>query len=237
MCFRTHANGKLRLVAEGADDPVVDAWRGLLVAHSRLVPAVEADLRAAGQVPLSWYDVLLELNAAPDRRLRMSELGHRAVLSRTRVSRIVDELAAAGLAERQPDQADGRSSFAVLTAAGRDALRRAWPVYREAIRRHLTAGLTLPQCRELAALLDQLIAGAEAGQPVAIRQVTGRQRASAACLSAASVTGMPRRASSVRRAIWASASSPNRWWNLVMPSGRNSQDSVTRVPPSTGVNV
>jgi Transcriptional regulators len=64
-------------------------------------------------VPLSWYDVLLELNAAPDRRLRMSELGQRTVLSRTRVSRVVDELATAGLAERQPDQADGRSSFAV----------------------------------------------------------------------------------------------------------------------------
>jgi DNA-binding MarR family transcriptional regulator len=143
-------------------DPAVDAWRGLLVAHSRLVPAVEADLRAAGQVPLSWYDVLLELNAAPERRLRMSELGQRVVLSRTRVSRIVDELAAAGLAERRPDQADGRSSFAVLTAAGRDALRRAWPVYREAIRRHLAAGLTPPQCRELAALLDQVIKTSEA---------------------------------------------------------------------------
>ena len=148
------------------EDPAVDAWRGLLVAHSRLVPAVEADLRAAGQVPLSWYDVLLELNAAPERRLRMSELGQRVVLSRTRVSRIVDELAAAGLAERQPDQADGRSSFAVLSAAGRDALRRAWPVYREAIRRHLAAGLTVPQCRELAALLDQVIKGTGADLPV-----------------------------------------------------------------------
>ena len=110
-----------------ADDPDVAAWRGLLVAHSRLVPAVEADLRAAGQVPLSWYDVLLELNATPGRRLRMSELGQRAVLSRTRVSRVVDELAAAGLAERQPDEADGRSSFAALTPRGKDALRRAWP--------------------------------------------------------------------------------------------------------------
>ena len=79
-----------------AEDAVVDAWRGLLVAHSRLVPAVEADLRATGQVPLSWYDVLLELNAAPDAGLRMSELGQRTVLSRTRVSRVVDELAAAG---------------------------------------------------------------------------------------------------------------------------------------------
>src|SRR5689334_21706378 len=103
------------------EDPAVDAWRGLLVAHSRLVPAVEADLRAAGQVPLSWYDVLLELNAAPERRLRMSELDQRVVLSRTRVSRIVEELAAAGLAERQPDEADDRSSFAVLSAAARVA--------------------------------------------------------------------------------------------------------------------
>jgi DNA-binding MarR family transcriptional regulator len=144
-----------------ADDPAVEAWRGLLVAHSRLVPAVEADLRAAGQVPLSWYDVLLELNAAPDRRLRMSELGQRAVLSRTRVSRVVDELAAAGLAERQPDQADGRSSFAALTAPGRDALRRAWPVYRQAIHRQLAARLTAEQCRELAALLSQAVAGPE----------------------------------------------------------------------------
>ena len=153
-------------MAEDQEDPEVAAWRGLLVAHSRLVPAMEADLRAAGQVSLSWYDVLLELNAAPGRRLRMSELSQRAVLSRSRVSRIVDELAAAGLAERQPDQADGRSSFAVLTPAGRSALRRAWPVYRKAIRRHIGAHLTAQQCRQLTALLQQAAAGAEAGVAV-----------------------------------------------------------------------
>ena len=148
-----------------ADDPVVAAWRGLLIAHSKLVPAVEGDLRAAGQVPLSWYDVLLELNAAPGRRLRMSELGQRAVLSRTRVSRVVDELVAAGLTERQPDETDGRSSFAALTAAGQEALRKAWPVYREAIRRHLGTHLTPEQCRELAALLDLAAAGSDIGMP------------------------------------------------------------------------
>ena len=147
------------------EDPDVAAWRSLLVAHSRLVPAMERDLRARGQVSLPWYDVLLELNAAPGRRLRMSELGVRAVLSRTRVSRVVDELAAAGLAERQPDPADGRSSFAALTPDGRTALRRAWPVYRDAIRRHLGARLTAQQCRQLAALLGQAAADADAGLP------------------------------------------------------------------------
>jgi DNA-binding MarR family transcriptional regulator len=95
----------------------------------------------------------------------MSELGQRAVLSRTRVSRVVDELAAAGLAERQPDQADGRSSFAALTPAGRNALRRAWPVYREAIRRHLGTRLTAEQCRELAMLLEQAAADADVPPP------------------------------------------------------------------------
>jgi DNA-binding MarR family transcriptional regulator len=154
--------------AEGSGpDPAVEAWRGLLVAHSRLVPAVEADLRAAGQVPLPWYDVLLELSAAPDLRLRMSELGQRTVLSRTRVSRVVDELAVAGLAERQPDPADGRSSFAVLTPQGKAALHRAWPVYRQAIHRHLGARLTPQQCRELAALLGHVIAEVDLDPPTA----------------------------------------------------------------------
>jgi DNA-binding MarR family transcriptional regulator len=75
----------------------------------------------------------------------------------------VDELAAAGLAERQADEADRRSSFAVLTPAGRNALRRAWPVYREAIRRRLGAHLTAQQCRQLGTLLEQATAGAESG--------------------------------------------------------------------------
>ena len=148
-----------------AEDSCVAAWRGLLVAHSLLVPAVEADLRVAGQIPLSWYDVLLELSAAPGNRLRMSELGERVVLSRSRVSRVVDELAAVGLAERQPDVADGRSSFAVLTPRGKDALRRAWPVYREAIHRHLASRLTAQQCRELAALLEQAAGDVRVGLP------------------------------------------------------------------------
>jgi DNA-binding MarR family transcriptional regulator len=148
-----------------AEDSCVAAWRGLLIAHSRLVPAVEADLRAAGQIPLSWYDVLLELSAAPGNRLRMSELGERVVLSRSRVSRVVDELAAGSLAERQPDVADGRSSFAVLTPRGKEALRRAWPVYREAIHRHLAARLTAGQCRELAAMLERAAADAEVALP------------------------------------------------------------------------
>jgi hypothetical protein len=69
----------------------VAAWRALLLAQSRAVRAIEADLDATDARQLSWYDVLLELQVEPE-GLRMQDLGDRAVLSRTRVSRLVDEL-------------------------------------------------------------------------------------------------------------------------------------------------
>jgi hypothetical protein len=78
-----------------------------------------------------------------------------------KTARVVDELSAAGLTERQPDQADGRSSFAALTPQGRTALRRAWPVYREAIRRRLGTQLTPEQCLDLARLLERAARGTE----------------------------------------------------------------------------
>jgi DNA-binding MarR family transcriptional regulator len=124
-------------MADDRDD--VEAWRALLLAHSGALRAIEDDLAGARMIPLSWYDVLLELNAAPDRRLRMSELGEKVVLSRTRVSRVVDELERAGLVERQPDPDDGRASFAVLTADGRKELRRSAPRYLEGIDRHFSS--------------------------------------------------------------------------------------------------
>ncbi|HKR68187.1 MAG TPA: helix-turn-helix domain-containing protein, partial [Streptosporangiaceae bacterium] len=67
------------------------AWAGVLQVHAALVPKLNQVLTRATGLPLSWYDVLLELAAAPERRLLMGELGQRVVLSRTRVSRIVDE--------------------------------------------------------------------------------------------------------------------------------------------------
>lgn len=118
-----------------------DAWRALLLAHAGALRAIEDDLARERVIPLGWYDVLLELNAAPERRMRMSTLADHVVLSRTRVSRLVDELARAGLVEREPDPTDGRSSFAVLTPAGRRELRKAAPFYLDGIDRHFTSVL------------------------------------------------------------------------------------------------
>ena len=123
-----------------ATDEQVRAWASVLRVHAAVVPRLERELAAVG-MPLSWYDVLLELNAAPDRRLRMTELGARAVLSRERVSRVVDELERAGLVRRERNPDDGRSLLAVITDEGRARLRAAAPTYLAGIERHFGAHL------------------------------------------------------------------------------------------------
>jgi DNA-binding MarR family transcriptional regulator len=144
--------------ADWREDEGILAWSAFLRAHAGVVRRIEAEVEAKARLPLGWYDVLLELNAAPERRMRMQELGEAAVLSRSRVSRIVDELVAAGLAERQPNPDDRRSSFAVITTDGRRSLRRAAPVYLAAVREHFVAGLTPAQLAAVRSAMEALLA-------------------------------------------------------------------------------
>ena len=141
----------------------VAPWAALLRVHAAVLPKLERAL-AAQQMPLAWYDVLLELNAAPDRRLRMSELGARVVLSRERVSRVVDELERAGLVRRERNPDDKRSLFAVLTPEGRDRLRAAAPVYLEGIERHYTGHLADEEIRVISVALQRVLEAEEASR-------------------------------------------------------------------------
>ncbi|MEU8228009.1 MarR family transcriptional regulator [Actinoplanes sp. NPDC048967] len=139
-------------------DTGVAAWSALLRVHAALVPQLDRDLQAACGLPLTWYDVLLELNAAPGRRLSMGELGAVAVVSRSRVSRVVDQLAADGLVTREANPDDRRSAYATITEAGRARLRAAAPVYLGGIERHFTAHLAAAEARTVATALGKVIA-------------------------------------------------------------------------------
>jgi DNA-binding MarR family transcriptional regulator len=118
---------------------------------------LDAELQAAHNLPLTWYDVLLELNAAPEKQLTMSQLGKVAVVSRSRVSRVVDELVQAGLVERVPNPADRRSAFARITPAGRARLRAAAPTYLAGIERHFTRHLTEREAATIATALEKVL--------------------------------------------------------------------------------
>lgn len=138
----------------------VAAWASLLRVHAALVPKLERELAGRG-LPLSWYDVLLELNSAPGRRLRMSELSARVVLSRERVSRVVDELERSGLVTREANPEDGRSTLAGITKDGRARLRAAAPTYLAGIERHFTRHLDDAEIRVLIAALGRVLEAEE----------------------------------------------------------------------------
>ena len=163
MCAHAHFDMVLRMT----DVDPVSAWAGLLRVHAAVVPKLARALQETG-LPISWYDVLLVLNAAPGRRLRMTELGDRAVLSREQISRVVTELERAGLVERQPNPDDKRSSFAVITPEGRSRLRAAAPTYLAAIGRHFTSHLTVDEISVISTALGRVLEAEEERRPAAL---------------------------------------------------------------------
>jgi DNA-binding MarR family transcriptional regulator len=140
------------------DDDGLAAWASLLRCRAALVGRLEAQLQAERGMSLAWYDVLLVLNSAAGRRLRMSALGERVVVSRTRVSRIVDEMVVAGLVRREVDPSDRRSWFAILTPDGRAALRRAAPVYLRGISTDFSQHLRAEEKRVIRDALERVAA-------------------------------------------------------------------------------
>ena len=94
----------------------------------------------------------------------MGQLGSVAAVSRTRVSRVVDELVRAGLVAREPNPDDGRSAFAALTPAGRAALRKAAPTYVAAVHREFADHLTAHETEVLAGALRKVLAAGARGR-------------------------------------------------------------------------
>jgi DNA-binding MarR family transcriptional regulator len=143
-----------------ADFDPVSAWAALLRTHAAVLPKVARALSLTG-LPLTWYDILLVLNAAPGRRLRMTELGQQAVVSRERVSRVVTELEQAGLVVREANPDDKRSSYTVITPEGRRRLRASAPTYLAAIEKHFLSRLTDKESRMLAEALGRVVMAEE----------------------------------------------------------------------------
>ena len=150
------------LAGDRLDEDRLGAWRALLNAHAAVTGRIEADLAAAGRLPLHWYDVLVALREAPGERRRLHDLARAVTLSRSGLTRLVDRLEAAGLLRRERAAIDRRGAYAVLTEAGLAALDAAWPVYAAGIRAHWAAHLSPAEARTLRAALERIDAAAGA---------------------------------------------------------------------------
>ena len=134
------------------------AWQALLHAHHDLTRRLDAELREEHGISLGDYDVLLRLARAPGRRLRMTDLAQRVLLSPSGLTRVVDRLERDGLVERDRFDGDARVMLAGLTDRGRDVLRSAAGTHLRGIREHFTGRLSDGQLRNVASALE-VVAG------------------------------------------------------------------------------
>ncbi len=96
-------------------------------AHSTVVKYLERRMEEQHGLPLSWWDVLLQLADGPEGRLRMGELAESVLLTRSGITRLVDRMIVEGLVDREPCPGDRRGYYAVITQKGRDTIERVGP--------------------------------------------------------------------------------------------------------------
>lgn len=152
--WRTTAN---LAVMTPPSETVIRAWARLVRAERIDREAIEAELKASRFPPLAWYDCLLELHRADGHVLRPLELESRLLLAQHNVSRLIDRLEAKGYVERRPCEDDGRGQLVALKPHGLDLLRAMWPVYRDAIARHVGGRLGDDEAETLAKLLGRVM--------------------------------------------------------------------------------
>ncbi|HEX5495600.1 MAG TPA: MarR family transcriptional regulator [Mycobacteriales bacterium] len=140
----------------------LQVWRSFLRSHAAMMRRLERDLVDEHGLPLAWYDVLVQLAEAPERRLRMTELADRVLLSRSGLTRLVDRLTATGLVSRQADPSDARGTFTVLTGEGLDRLRAAAPTHLRGVGEYMSR-LSTEELDLLGGLLAKLHGGESTG--------------------------------------------------------------------------
>jgi DNA-binding MarR family transcriptional regulator len=136
------------------------AWRGLLRVHTALVKALDAELAAAHDLPLSSYEVLITLESAPNHKRRMAELADSVLLSRSGMTRLVDRLERDGLLVRDTCTDDGRGCFAVLTDKGAALLARARPTHLEGVRQRFLTHFSEDELQRFAGAWERVLPGA-----------------------------------------------------------------------------
>jgi DNA-binding MarR family transcriptional regulator len=139
------------------DEDEQRTWRTFMVATKLLYMQLERELDQGTAVPSEYYEVLVRLSEAPDRRLRLSELADQSQSSRSRLSHSMSRLESLGWIRREACPSDRRGAFAVLTTEGFAALDEAAPIHVASVRSHLFDLLESEQLEQLRSISERLL--------------------------------------------------------------------------------
>lgn len=121
-------------MARPTDDALAAAWHDLMGRYQRLTCTLDRELGAAHDLTASEFEVLQQLYDSPKGALKMAQLGERAHLTQSALSRLVSRLDAAGLVTRAACAEDRRAVYAELTGDGRARYEQARPTQRRILR-------------------------------------------------------------------------------------------------------
>ena len=136
-------------------------WFGLMNTYDALLRALDAQMLADHNLPLSAFEALMHITHAEEGAISISDLAELVRLSPSQVSRIAIDLERRGLVQRHRSQNDSRSTEVAVTESGRAQLQAAAPTYLSTIRSYLFDGLAERDVKQLARILERV----EASRP------------------------------------------------------------------------
>ena len=137
-------------------DERVQLFGLLLETNARLARGLGAELEAECDLPLAWFEVLLQLRRSPDGRLKMNQVADAIVHSTGGTTRLIDRVEQAGLVERQLCPTDRRAIHVAITELGNARLDEALDVHLDYLDLRLASRLCDEERRTLSALLTKL---------------------------------------------------------------------------------
>jgi DNA-binding MarR family transcriptional regulator len=135
------------------------SWRAFLGGVTVLMDRLDRELRAAHDLSLPEYEILVRLSEAPAHTMRMAELADRVALSRSRLTHTVGRLEADALVRREACDEDGRGVQAVLTDHGIDVLGRAADTHVRGVQTHLLAHASTNELTAIGDVMERVITG------------------------------------------------------------------------------
>ena len=146
-----------RVEARWLDQEQQRIWRTYLLGVARINEQLDSALRGFG-IDLGEYEILVCLEEAEDRRLRMSELAEKVHQSRSRLTHTVARMEKAGLVLREACPTDRRGVWAILTDEGFELLRTAAPSHVESVRAAFVEVVDPEDFRALGRAFDAVLA-------------------------------------------------------------------------------
>lgn len=138
----------------------LSAWTELLRANVLLAGRLEAAVRAAADLALPEYELLLRLSVEHG-PMRMGDVAKSLILSKSGATRLVAKLESMGLVRREIPADNRRATLASLTEEGERRLHEASPAFDRALRSAFVDPLTDEEMAVLSKTMRKLIAASE----------------------------------------------------------------------------